>query len=285
MNKILMITTGGTLACTPSPEGLTPTLSGKDIIEYAADRSDIDILDFRLIDSSIMTDDDRLELAELIWRNRNSYDSFIITHGTDSMSYTAAFLDCALQNFKKTIVLTGAQLPLVADGTDAINNLNLAVRAARHGYWGVCLAIHSRLIPAHTANKFETVGFEAFEAIDHVYLETPLEVPDGEETLIRPYREVGLIYITPNLKAETILKYDDFDRMVVLVLGAGGMLKAQEAAFDVLREKGLKIYIKSQCDHGDVEALYAAHSGVRKYIPVTNASIEWVVYAAMFGVI
>ena len=285
MNKILMITTGGTLACTPSPEGLTPTLKGSDILEYASDKADISVLDFRLIDSSIMTDDDRMELAEVIWRNRDSYDAFIITHGTDSMAYTAAFLDCALQNFKKTVVLTGAQLPLVADGTDAVDNLDLAVKTAKHGYWGVCLAIYNRLIPAHTANKFETVGFGAFEAVDHIYLEAPLSLPQGEETLIRPYRNVGLIYITPNLKAETILKYDDCDRVVVLVLGAGGMLKTQEAAFDALREKGVRIYVKSQCNHGDVENLYAAHAGVRKYIPVTQASIDWTVYAVMFGVI
>ena len=106
MNRILMITTGGTLACTPTENGLMPTLKGVDIMEYCAYQdADIDICDFKLIDSSIMTDDDRAELAEIIWGNKDDYDAFIITHGTDSMAYTAAYLDCALPGFKKSIII------------------------------------------------------------------------------------------------------------------------------------------------------------------------------------
>ena len=118
MNRILLITTGGTLACTPSENGLVPTLTGVDIVEYSKykDQADIDICDFKLIDSSIMTDEDRAELAEIIWGNRDDYDAFIITHGTDSMAYTAAYLDCALPDFGKSIIITGAQLPLPEEG-------------------------------------------------------------------------------------------------------------------------------------------------------------------------
>ena len=63
MNRILLITTGGTLACTPTPRGLVPTLKGRDILEYSRyPDADISVLDFRLIDSSVMTDDDRARL-------------------------------------------------------------------------------------------------------------------------------------------------------------------------------------------------------------------------------
>ena len=67
--------------------------------------------------------------------------------------------------------------------------------------------------------------------------------------------------------------------------GAGGMPKHQEAAFDALKEKGVKVYIKSQCIYGKVEAIYEAHSGVNKFIPVVDTSIDWAMYAIMFGVI
>ena len=70
MNKTLLITTGGTLACTPTPDGLTPTLKGTDILSFSSEEADIDVLDFKLIDSSIMTDEDRAELADLLWYNR-----------------------------------------------------------------------------------------------------------------------------------------------------------------------------------------------------------------------
>ena len=51
------------------------------------------------------------------------------------------------------------------------------------------------------------------------------------------------------------------------------------------KEKGVKVYIKSQCIYGKVEAIYEAHSGVNKYIPVVDTSIDWAMYAIMFGVI
>ena len=256
-------------------------------MEYCAYQdADIDICDFKLIDSSIMTDDDRAELAEIIWGNRDDYDAFIITHGTDSMAYTAAYLDCALPGFKKSIIITGAQLPLPQEGTDAVDNLNLAVKSAMEGYVGTCLAIYHRLIPAKSATKMETEGFTAFESVIKDYIEGTRAVPQGQEKLMeKPVRKVGLIYITPNLDAETIAHYADCDAVLVLVLGAGGMPKHQEAAFDALKEKGVKVYIKSQCIYGKVEAIYEAHSGVNKYIPVVDTSIDWAMYAIMFGVI
>ena len=288
MNKILLITTGGTLACTPSENGLVPTLTGVDIVEYSKyrDEADIDICDFKLIDSSIMTDEDRAELAEIIWGNRDDYDAFIITHGTDSMAYTAAYLDCALPDFGKSIIITGAQLPLPQEGTDAVANLDLAVEAAMEGYVGTCLAIWHRLIPAKSATKMETEGFAAFESVTKNYITEKQPLPQGERKLIAaPQAKVGLIYITPNLDRETIGRYADYDAVLVLVLGSGGMPKHQEAAFDLLKEKGVKVYIKSQCLFGRVEAIYEAHSGVNKFISVVDTSIDWAVYAIMFGVI
>ncbi len=287
MNKVLLITTGGTLACTPTEKGLMPTLKGLDILEFSAyNDEEIDILDFKLIDSSIMTDEDRAELAEIIWENREDYDSFVITHGTDSMAYTAAYLDCALPDFGKSIIITGSQLPLPQEGTDAVDNLNLAIEAALTGYKGTCIAMFHRLIPAKSATKMETEGFTAFESVTKDYIRGDLPLPTAEGRYIPfPENKVGLIYITPNLDRDTINSYALHDKVLALVLGSGGMPKHQEAAFDELKEKGVKVYIKSQCIYGKVEAIYEAHSGVNKYIPVTDTSIDWAVYAMMFGVI
>ncbi len=287
MNKILLITTGGTLACTPTQNGLVPTLRGKDILTYSKyPNADISVYDFKLIDSSIMEDSDRADIAEIIWNNKDKYDAFIITHGTDSMAYTGAYLDCALPNFKKSIILTGAQLPLQKEGTDAIENVNLAIKSAMEGYCGTCLAIYHRLISAKTATKMETEGFTAFESVTNDYIQEKKQAPIQEEMLIsQPKRKVGLIYITPNIDKSTILHYKDCDSVLALVLGAGGMPKHQEEAFEQLKEKGVKIYIKSQCIFGKVESIYEAHSGVKKFIPIIDTSIEWAMYAIMFGII
>lgn len=284
MNKILLITTGGTLACTPSENGLVPTLTGRDILTYSAHPElAVKVKDFRLIDSSIMTDDDRRELAEIIWEAKDEYDSFVITHGTDSMAYTAAYLDCALPNFTKSIVITGAQLPLMEEGTDRVGNLNLALSRASDGYKGVCLAINGKLIPAKTATKVDTEGFDAFASVTGEYITGDVPMRRGAMRLTKPSRKTGLIYITPNLRPDTIEMYRGFDRVIALVLGAGGMPKRQEAAFDMLKEKGVQVYIKSQCINGKVEAIYEAHSGVGKFTPINGTSVDRAVYRVMFG--
>ncbi len=285
MNKILLITTGGTLACAHTPEGLAPTLKGRDIIEYSEYRDeDIDIMDLRLIDSSVMTDDDRAELAEIIYGNRDDYDAFIVTHGTDSMAYTAAYLDCALKNFDKTVVITGAQYPLMDEGNDAVANLNLAVETALNGYYGICVAFYGKLIPAKSVTKVDTESFDGFISVTNTYITAPVALPQGERELLLPTERTGLIYITPNLDASTILGYGAHDAVVALVLGAGGMPKHQERAFDELKaESNVKVYIKSQCMYGKVEAIYEAHSGASKYTRINDSSVEWAVYAAMFN--
>ncbi len=282
MANTLMITTGGTISCVSTDNGLKPDLKGKDLLGYTD--YTCDVLDFKLIDSSIMTDPERQEIAKVIWENRDKYDSFVITHGTDSMAYTAAYLACALQNFNKTVILTGSQLPIVFEKTDAVDNLNLALKTALTGqYYGICIAIGGRLLPAESVTKFETEGFAAFDNVNKNYLTAPIEKPESVAEYLEPKTNmVGVIYITPNLSRDIILSYVTMDAVLVLLLGAGGMPQVCENALDRLQSAGVKVYIKSQCMYGKIEDIYAAHSGAKKYIPVKNESLEYAIYKIMF---
>ena len=282
MINSLLITTGGTISCVATENGLKPGLKGADLLKYS--NYYCDVIDFKMIDSSVMTDPERQEIAKVIWENRDKYDSFVITHGTDSMAYTAAYLACALQNFDKTVVLTGSQLPIVYPDTDAVANLNLALKTALTGeYYGICIAIGGRILPADSVTKFETEGFAAFDNVNKEYLSRPLPKPTLPAQYLEPKTDmVGVIYITPNLSRGVILSYVAMDAVLVLLLGAGGMPAVCEAALERLQAAGVKVYIKSQCMYGKVEQIYAAHSGVKKFIPVTNESIEYAIYKIMF---
>jgi L-asparaginase/Glu-tRNA(Gln) amidotransferase subunit D len=70
-----------------------------------------------------------------------------------------------------------------------------------------------------------------------------------------------------------------------LVLGAGGMPRRREKALDKLAENGVSIYIKSQCIHGNVENIYRAHTGVKKYTAVNKTSVDWAMYGLIFDLI
>lgn len=282
MTKTLLITTGGTISCMETPEGLKPNLKGADLLRYS--NYDCDVLDFKLIDSSVMTDPERQDIAKIIWDSYDRYDSFVITHGTDSMAYTAAYLACALQNFDKTVVLTGSQLPIVYPDTDAVDNLNLALKTALSGdYYGICIAIGGRILPAESVTKFDTESFTAFDNVNKHYLTTPLPKPDTMPFYLEPKTNmVGVIYITPNLSRGVILSYVAMDAVLVLLFGAGGMPAVCEAALERLQAAGVKVYVKSQCMYGKVEEIYAAHSGVKKFIPVKDESVEYAIYRIMF---
>ena len=283
MVNTLMITTGGTISCKPTENGLTPGLLGEDLLKYADYYCDV--LDFKLIDSSVMTDPERQELAKIIWENYSSNDSYVITHGTDSMAYTAAYLACALKGFDKTVVLTGSQLPILQEGTDAVDNLNLALKTALTGdYFGICIAIGGRILPAESVTKFETDGFAAFDNVNRRYITRPLPRPTGKPEYLEPQnKSVAVIYITPNLSRDIILSYITMDAVLVLLLGAGGMPKVCEQALERLQAAGVKVYIKSQCIYGKIENIYSAHSGVKKFIPVKDESVEYAVYKIMFN--
>ncbi len=279
-----MITTGGTLACKKTSDGLMPLLKGDDILSFANDKSDIEVFDFRLIDSSIMTDEDRNDLAKLIFNKKDDYDSFIITHGTDSLAYTASYLDCSLKDFNKTIVLTAAQLPLVEEKTDAIDNLNLAIKASKEGYYGVVCAISKRLIPAKTITKIQTDGIFAFDSVDKKYLVNSLQKSNrSAKLLLANDKKIDITYITPIISKSDILKKECFTDIIVLALGSGGMLLSQLEAFQELATKGVNIHLKSQCLYGDIENIYEAHKASKQFNILEKASLEYSIYSLIFS--
>jgi L-asparaginase len=69
------------------------------------------------LDSTNMNPEHWLKIAQTIYAQYQDYDGFVITHGTDTMAYTAAILTYILQNSSKPIVLTGSQRPINVEGT------------------------------------------------------------------------------------------------------------------------------------------------------------------------
>ena len=133
MKKILLIGTGGTIACKRSDEGLKPVITSEEIASYVPDVNsfcDIDSVQIMNIDSTNMQPKHWLKMAKTIEENYDKYDGFVICHGTDTMAYTAAALSYLIQNSSKPIVITGAQKPIDMENTDARINLTDSLRYA-----------------------------------------------------------------------------------------------------------------------------------------------------------
>ena len=122
MKKILLLGTGGTIACKRTPDGLKPVITSEEILTYVPDSRNycqIDSIQILNIDSTNIQPSHWLAVAKAIEEHYDEYDGFVITHGTDTMAYTAAALSYLIQNSPKPIVITGAQKPIDMENTDA----------------------------------------------------------------------------------------------------------------------------------------------------------------------
>ena len=116
-NKVLLIYTGGTIGMVQDENGALHPFALERIydavpqLKHASYHIDSCQLE-RLIDSSNMSPKVWVDIAEIIEREYDNYDGFVVLHGTDTMAYTASALSFMFEHLAKPIVLTGSQLPL-----------------------------------------------------------------------------------------------------------------------------------------------------------------------------
>ena len=175
MKRILMLGTGGTIACVSSADGLVPALDGPAMIRLVPELEEVCAIETKQIlnlDSSNLSPEHWQIIAKAIAANYENYDGFVITHGTDTMAYTAAALSQMLHNCQKPVVLTGAQLPIQAEGSDAPNNIYHAFLAATSPLKGVALVFGDLVIHGAHAKKLYTQNFNGFASINREPLAT-----------------------------------------------------------------------------------------------------------------
>ena len=98
--KILLMTTGGTIASAQTEGGLAPTITGDGLKQFGGsmlDAFEVTVRDILHLDSSNMQPEEWEFIAHNVWENWKAFDGIVITHGTDTMSYTAAALSFMLQ--------------------------------------------------------------------------------------------------------------------------------------------------------------------------------------------
>ena len=238
MKKILILGTGGTIASIRTAEGLVPMLNSTQLLEMLPAISEFCQVECRQLfslDSTNIRPGHWVRLAACIRENYDRYDGFVITHGTDTMAYTAAGLSYLIRNSRKPIVLTGAQKPIGEEGTDAKRNLTDALRyACDDGSHGVSVVFFGAVICGTRARKNYSKSFMAFGSINFPELarvqddrvvryvpETVTGDPIFTETL---NANVGLLKLTPGMNND-VMRYalDRYDGLVIESFGVGGL--------------------------------------------------------------
>ena len=173
MKRILLIGTGGTIASELTESGLTPELSTEQLLSHIPSISEFcraDCLQILNLDSTNIAPQHWLAMARCIRAHYDDYDGFVLTHGTDTMAYTAAGLSYLIQGSPKPIVLTGAQKPIGFDSTDSKINLEDAFRVASAEMPGVSIVFNGKIILGTRAQKTHSKSFQAFSSINYPVL-------------------------------------------------------------------------------------------------------------------
>ena len=224
-------------------------------------------------------------LADYIKSNLNAYDGFLVTHGTDTMSFTGAALALLLRDVDKPVIITGAMIPLGNDGSDAEENL----AGSLDKLYDLCMEMKDSEGLERDASIYIYFAGKLMDAlwtvkVDSTGKDAMIEIPHGDDnprmTWIRDYlkdldagvihfsddtknegslKKVGIVRLYPGFDAELLKAYSGYDAVILETFGAGGVPDTEEAGFgksSILQEiqslvsGGVKVYAKSQCIYG-----------------------------------
>ena len=263
--KILLLTTGGTIASVAGADGLEPHRSGVMERELNQLRTyyDITVKDVMCLDSSNIRPEEWQTIAACVFAERTGFDGVVISHGTDTMAYTASAVTFMLPNIDIPVVFTGSQLPLADILSDGPDNLRTAFAMAASGRPGVFLAFDRKVMRGCRAVKVRASGFSAFESVNARYAgvvsnrglvlnEQILQPVSGEAELrTQISNSVFLLKLTPGLnpKIFDMLSALGYKGIVIEAFGLGGInvLSKELASIHRCVEEGISVVVTTQC--------------------------------------
>ncbi len=262
--RLLLLTTGGTIACRPGQEGLEPHRSGvmEQELKQLGAHYDITVEDVLCLDSSNIRPEEWQHIARHIF-SRRAFDGIVVSHGTDTMAYTASAVTFMLPGIDIPVVFTGSQLPLADVLSDGPDNLRTAFAMAASGHPGVFLAFDRKVMLGCRAVKVRASGFNAFESINARYagivssqglvtdprvLPNPAGIPQLLDTISS---NVFLLKLTPGLSADIFdaLVTMGYKGIVLEAFGLGGINILNQGLTGIRKavEAGISVVVTTQC--------------------------------------
>ena len=239
MREILMLATGGTIASKDSGDGLSPAITSEEILGYVPEVGRlcrVDAVQLMNLDSTNVTPAHWLRIVRAIRENYDRYDGFVITHGTDTMAYTAAALSYLIQQSPKPIVITGSQKSICMADTDARRNLYQSfLYACDRGSRGVRLGFDGKVILGTRARKERTKSWNAFSSVDYPEIAV---IRDGRIIRYLTLDEGGLepafytalddrvllLTLIPGMGAQALERLrDSYQAVILQSFGVGGL--------------------------------------------------------------
>ncbi len=277
-NRVLIVYTGGTIGMVQDENGSLHPFALDRIYDAVPQlRSceyDIDSVTLpSIIDSSDMTPNLWVSIAEIIENNYNDYDGFVVLHGTDTMAYTASALSFMFKNLSKPIVLTGSQLPLGMLRSDGRENIICALEVASTRLATipeVCIFFENHLYRGNRSTKQSAENFDAFESYNYpslakaginITFKEHLFLPMPTEPLqVRKHFDtrVAILKLFPGIGPEVVnavLNAPGLQGVVIETYGSGNAPTGEWFinALDAAIRRGIIVLNVTQCKAGAVK--------------------------------
>ncbi len=281
--NILLIYTGGTIGMVKDVE--TGTLHAFNFNNLLKQIPELKLLDCSIetvsfenpIDSSNMSPEYWVQIADIIESNYTAFDGFVVLHGSDTMSYTASALSFMLENLSKPVVFTGAQLPIGDLRTDAKENLITSIQIASLRNENmepiireVCLYFEYKLYRGNRTTKINAEHFQAFNSLNYPCLaESGVHLKINYQYLLKPnleasltvHREletnIALVKLFPGITSsylKSVLNTPNLKALILETYGSGNCT-TNDWFVDALKKaisKGIHIINVTQCVGGGV---------------------------------
>lgn len=295
--KILMIYTGGTIGMKQDEKSLA--LVPVDISQIQEEVPElkkfgysIDTYSFDpVIDSSDITPAFWVNLCNLIKKNYEKYDGFVILHGTDTMSYTASALSFMMEDLAKPVVLTGSQLPVGMLRTDGkeniISSIEIAAAVDETGHAmvpEVCIYFESQLYRGNRTTKYNAENFRAFRSANYpVLADVGIHIKFNRSLIQYPKRwdlplklrtkldtNVAILKIFPGITPaaiDAVLGTKECRAVVLETFGSGNAPTTRQFVSTIKKwvKKGLIVVNVTQCQAGKVDmGAYATGVALRE---------------------
>ena len=280
--SILVIYTGGTIGMIKDPEtGVLKPFNFDNIYQQIPT---LKLLDYHIgnfcfdpvIDSSNMNPGFWAAIAGVIEKNYESYDGFVVLHGSDTMAYTASALSFMLENLNKPVILTGSQLPLGMIRTDGRENFitSIEIAAARTDDTPlvpeVAIYFENQLLRGNRTIKYNAENFQAFKSPNYpsladvgVYIKyqhANIRKPNFKNLKVnsRMDENISILKLFPGISQNSIKSIVQTEGLKALILETYGSGNAptEEWFLSLLEnavKKGIIILNVSQCQGGSVD--------------------------------
>ncbi len=282
-SSVLLILTGGTISMGRQDNNSLSPLSRDQVLASIPELKELNVnissVAFSpLIDSSDITPNNWISICDTIEANYDSYDGFVVLHGTDTMSFSASAVSFMLENLTKPVIFTGSQLPVGVHRSDAKENLitSIEIAATKKSDGSaviqeVCLYFEDQLMRGNRTTKRNAEEFDAFASFNypnlaksgvHIKFYTEYFLPYKTQAPLKVHKSfdsnIAIIRLFPGItrsSVEAVLESDGL-RAVILETYGTGNAPSCEWLYEILKkvtEKGIVVLNISQCRAGSVE--------------------------------